>query len=207
MNSVKGFFVILVLLIVFLPLTGGTQINDKKALTADGAKRDISAAVVNATGVNAANSFSADLPVDTTPFCQVPHFCESEEMAAALAKVNNSWHQLMLREKEPRGVRFEVHADHFTEAEPPEMHLVGTDVVYVIGDGTATFVTGGKIVNPKTVGPNEIRGTSIEGGETHIISKGSVHVVPAGMPHWYKEIHGDYTFIMVKILGDEVRKR
>lgn len=207
MNSVKEFLAILVLLIVFLPTTGGIQVVDKKVLTAAGSKRGIAGAVLNARSVNPANSFGAVLAVDSMPFCRVAHFCESEEVATALAKVNNAGHVVMLRETEPRGVRFEVHTAHFTEPEPPQEHLIGTDIVYVTGEGTATFVTGGKIVNPRMVGPNEIRGTDIEGGETHILTKGSVNVVPAGVPHWHKEIHGDYTFILIKILGEEARKR
>ena len=52
-----------------------------------------------------------------------------------------------------------------------EIHTRATDVIYVV-EGSATFVTGGKAIDPKEVAPNEIRGRAIEGGEAHQISEG-----------------------------------
>jgi uncharacterized protein GlcG (DUF336 family) len=56
-----------------------------------------------------------------------------------------------------------------------EVHLGETDVFYV-QEGSATFVTGGAIVDAKTTAPGEIRGPRIEGGESRHISKGDVLV-------------------------------
>src|SRR5882757_5711104 len=39
-----------------------------------------------------------------------------------------------------------------------ELHTKDTDVIYVV-QGTATFVTGGEVVDGKTVSPDEIRGS------------------------------------------------
>ena len=70
----------------------------------------------------------------------------------------------------------------------------GTEVHYII-DGAATVVTGGTIV----------RGTSstIEGGETHHLTKGDVLVIPAGTPHWYKEVEGSVTYLEVRFDVDK----
>ena len=52
-----------------------------------------------------------------------------------------------------------------------------TDVMYIV-EGSATFVTGGTVVDCKTTEPNEIRGASISGDQTHRVSKGDVIVIP-----------------------------
>ena len=48
-----------------------------------------------------------------------------------------------------------------------EVHVQDADVIYVL-DGSATFVTGGALVEPHETAPGEIRGRGIEGtGEAH----------------------------------------
>ncbi|MCK6459943.1 MAG: cupin domain-containing protein [Planctomycetes bacterium] len=66
-------------------------------------------------------------------------------------------------------------------------------------EGTATFVTGGKVVDGKATDDLEIRGPSIEGGETHVLSKGDVIVVPKGTPHWFREVEGPFLYFVVKV--------
>ena len=67
-----------------------------------------------------------------------------------------------------------------------EMHQ-STNHIFIIVDGEGTFVTGGKLTNPKQIGPGQTRGDGIEGGETHRLSKGDVITVPANTPHWWKD--------------------
>lgn len=78
-----------------------------------------------------------------------------------------------------------------------EIHTRATDVIYVV-EGSATFVTGGQAIDPQKVAPNEIRGRAIEGGEAHQITKGDVIVVPAGVPHWFKEVRGPFLYFVCK---------
>ena len=64
------------------------------------------------------------------------------------------------------------------------------------------LVIGGKAVDPRNLSPTEIRGASIEGGETHPLKKGDVLIIPAGTPHWFKEIvHGPVLYYTVKATG------
>jgi glc operon protein GlcG len=79
-----------------------------------------------------------------------------------------------------------------------ELHEKDTDVFYVV-DGTATYVTGGKIIDSKTLSPGEIRGSGIEGGETRQLSKGDVIIIPAGAPHWFKDVQGPFHYFVVKV--------
>ena len=67
-----------------------------------------------------------------------------------------------------------------------EMHD-NTNHVFIIVDGEAEFVTGGKMVNPKVTEPGQTRAPSVEGGESHHLSKGDVITIPAKTPHQWKD--------------------
>ena len=67
-----------------------------------------------------------------------------------------------------------------------EMHDK-TNHIFIIVDGEATFVTGGKLVNPKVISPGQTRAPGIEGGTEHRLSKGDVITIPANTPHWWKD--------------------
>jgi glc operon protein GlcG len=91
-----------------------------------------------------------------------------------------------------------VHASRRERAGEVEVHAKDADIIYVL-DGSATFVTGGEMIGGKTTAPDEVRGTSIEGGETRTIGKGDVLVVPSGTPHWFKTIAGPVLYYVVKV--------
>ncbi len=80
-----------------------------------------------------------------------------------------------------------------------ELHENFADLFYVL-DGRATLVTGGTVVGAETVGPGEIRGSSIEGGVRQELRAGDLAHVPAGVPHQML-LTGDKTFtsFVVKI--------
>ena len=79
------------------------------------------------------------------------------------------------------------------------MHDKETDVIYMV-DGEATFVTGGTAVGRKSTKAGQSIGTDIKGGETHKLTKGDVIVVPAGTPHWFKEVPKSVSYYVVKVL-------
>jgi mannose-6-phosphate isomerase-like protein (cupin superfamily) len=73
-------------------------------------------------------------------------------------------------------------------------HPDGTEVHHII-EGTATFVSGGTIVRA----PGAPAGAAtIEGGESRRVAKGDVILVPAGTPHWYKDLDGPITYLEVR---------
>jgi mannose-6-phosphate isomerase-like protein (cupin superfamily) len=82
---------------------------------------------------------------------------------------------------------FKINAGRRDGAGGVEVHNRDTDIFYIL-EGSAVLVTGGKVEGGKTIAPNEIRGTSIIGGESHTVSKGDVIVIPRGLPHWFKEV-------------------
>ncbi|HSS95680.1 MAG TPA: cupin domain-containing protein [Terriglobales bacterium] len=79
-----------------------------------------------------------------------------------------------------------------------ELHAKFTDVIYVV-EGTATFVTGGEVVDGKTTAPDEIRGESIKGGTTRKLAKGDVIVVPNNTAHQFVEVNPPFLYLVVKV--------
>ena len=63
-----------------------------------------------------------------------------------------------------------------------------TNHVFIIVEGEATLITGGTLVGGKQINPDQRRGTSIQGGETHHLTKGDVITIPAKTPHWWKDV-------------------
>ena len=92
-----------------------------------------------------------------------------------------------------------VSGSHREKPGQVEVHDKEMDVIYVV-DGTATFVSGGKIVGAKSSRPDQWLGTDITGGTTQKLVKGDVIVVPAGTPHWFKEVPGPISYYVVKVI-------
>lgn len=63
-----------------------------------------------------------------------------------------------------------------------------TNHVFIVVEGEAIFVTGGTLVGAKQTAPGQIRASNVQGGQSHHLTKGDVITVPAGTPHWFKEV-------------------
>ncbi|SPF55590.1 conserved exported hypothetical protein [Candidatus Sulfopaludibacter sp. SbA4] len=92
-----------------------------------------------------------------------------------------------------------VSGSHRDKAGQVEVHDKETDVIYVV-EGEATFVTGGTMIGGKTTKAGQSLGTDIKGGDTRHLGKGDVIVVPAGVPHWFKEVPHSISYYVVKVL-------
>src|SRR5262245_27708450 len=165
---------------LFTPLQGGVPIVvDGLIVGAVGVSGATNAQQDTELALSGANALSAKAAVS---------YYEKEKVAAAFERgavlFDNS-------------DKYMVHASHRDKAGMVEVHEQDADIIYVL-DGAATFVTGGEIVGGKPIGSGEIRGTDIKGGETRTISKGDVIIVPAGTPHWFKEVPGPLNYYVVK---------
>jgi glc operon protein GlcG len=96
------------------------------------------------------------------------------------------------------GTNYMVHTSRRTEPGQAEVHLRDTDIIYIL-EGSATIVTGGKAVDAKPTATDELRGSSIEGGESRQLARGDVITVPAGTPHWFKDVKGPLNYYTVKV--------
>jgi len=86
-----------------------------------------------------------------------------------------------------------------TEKGRSELHATFTDVWYVL-DGAATLITGGTIENGSETASGEVRGTGIKGGISRRVQKGDFAVIPAGTPHWIRDVErNEILYIVVKV--------
>jgi glc operon protein GlcG len=95
------------------------------------------------------------------------------------------------------GEGFHVDASHRGGAGEVEVHVRETDIFYVL-KGSADLVVGGQVSGEHPVADGELRGSAIEGGETHHIGAGDVVVIPHGIPHWFKKVTVPFTYYVVK---------
>jgi quercetin dioxygenase-like cupin family protein len=95
-------------------------------------------------------------------------------------------------------LNYKIHAGRRVAPGRPETHLKDTDVIYVL-QGAATFVTGGTSLDTKSTAPDELLGSSIQGGDPWRLKKGDVVIVPKGVPHWFKEVQGTVLYLVVKV--------
>ena len=79
-----------------------------------------------------------------------------------------------------------------------EVHEKLTDIFYITS-GETTFVAGGKLEGGAPTTPGQIRGGTITGGTTYHLVKGDVIVIPAGIPHWFKEVPAAVSYYVVKV--------
>ncbi len=93
--------------------------------------------------------------------------------------------------------KYTVHASRREAAGMAEIHTDDADIVYVL-DGTATLVTGGTPVKAKPTAPGELRGERIDGGDLRQLVKGDVIIIPAGVPHWFREVSNPFLYYVVK---------
>jgi len=77
------------------------------------------------------------------------------------------------------------------------VHDKEAELFYVI-DGSATLVTGGKLVNPTRTGDNQSAAT-VEGGTAKRMGKGDFFLVPEGTPHWFSKIDGELTLMSLHL--------
>ncbi len=99
---------------------------------------------------------------------------------------------------------YKVHASRREAPGQVEVHVKDTDIVYVL-QGSATVVTGGTMGGGKTTAPDEIRGTSIDGGQTQKLVKGDVLIVPNGTPHWFREVEAPFLYYVVKVTAGDAK--
>ena len=114
---------------------------------------------------------------------------DSDKVATALAKGSS-----LVATKD-----FTISGSHRSGPGQVEVHDHETDIFYVT-EGEATLVTGGTMVGGKESAPGQHRGTDIRGGQTQKLKKGDVVTIPAGVPHWFKEVSPMISYLTIKVI-------
>ena len=81
---------------------------------------------------------------------------------------------------------------------PAAIHETEAEMFYVI-DGSATLVTGGKLVKEARTNADNLTGTGIEGGTPQKVAKGDFIIVPEKTAHWFSEINGSITLMSIHV--------
>ncbi|MBL8183712.1 MAG: heme-binding protein, partial [Blastocatellia bacterium] len=134
----------------FTPLQGGVPI------TVDGQ-------IIGGVGVSGAASAQQDEELAMAGAAMLSGEKASSVTFLDSKTVNDAFAKGAVLSGGTNGENYMVHASRREKAGLAEVHDLDTDIIYVL-DGTATVVTGGSSVDPKTIEAGEHRGTSIEGG-------------------------------------------
>ena len=172
----------------FTPLIGGVPVMvDGQVVGGVGVSGAASAQQDEELAIAGANSLGNPMAMSAPPVTYFP----GKDVSAAFAK------GAVLVGDEP-GRNYMVHASRRETPGQAEVHNLDTDIIYVL-DGTATFVTGGTVVDGKETAPNELRGASIRDGQTYKLAKGDVMIVPNNTPHWFVETTKPFLYYVVKV--------
>jgi mannose-6-phosphate isomerase-like protein (cupin superfamily) len=141
----------------------------------------LAAATLAFTTVASAQAPASPPPTDRT---KATHF-SSADLQAALAKLPTDRPSSAARvfSLAPYNVNVER---RMPQPQGASLHEAQAELFYVV-DGSATMVTGGKLVGEKRNGTN-LQGTGIENGTRHPLNKGDFLIVPSGVPHQFVDI-------------------
>jgi mannose-6-phosphate isomerase-like protein (cupin superfamily) len=80
-----------------------------------------------------------------------------------------------------------------------EVHAHFDDVM-IVQQGSATLITGGTVIDPKSTPDGETKGTGIQGGKSQTILPGDLVTVNAGVPHQIMVSPGTtYSAVVIKV--------
>ena len=131
----------------------------------------------------AAAALAADTPA-------APRYFKPAEVDAARAKGETG--SMLIEDAE-----YKVLASRRDKPGQSEVHVADTDI-FVVVDGQATIVLGGRMIDPKETAPGELRGSGIEGGTDYLLEPGVVLTVPRNTPHWVRETKPGFRYYVIK---------
>lgn len=164
---------------------------------------EIGLTVIFIAGAAIAGRAQAPAPVAQAPFGQTSSkemktYASSADVAALVAKARSERKDDQHNVVQPilQLAPYLVNLEYRASVGPATVHEREAEIFYVI-DGSATMVTGGKLVNGTRTNPENLSGTAIEGGASRPIAKGDFIMVPENTPHWFSTISG--TLILMSL--------
>jgi mannose-6-phosphate isomerase-like protein (cupin superfamily) len=107
----------------------------------------------------------------------------------AKAKTQRNNNQPLITEPMLELGGYDGHLEYRASVGNAAVHEKEAELFYVI-EGSATLVTGGKLVDEKRANAANLNGSAIEDGSSRNISKGDWVLVPQNTPHWFSKING-----------------
>jgi mannose-6-phosphate isomerase-like protein (cupin superfamily) len=117
-------------------------------------------------------------------------FASQADVAALIAKAKSERKegQPLLSQPILRLAPYNANLEYRASVGAASLHEKEAEMFYVI-QGSATLVTGGKLVNESRTNAENLTGTAIEGGESRPLTQGAFVIVPEGTPHWFSPIN------------------
>jgi mannose-6-phosphate isomerase-like protein (cupin superfamily) len=130
----------------------------------------------------------------------VQSFASSADVTAliAKAKAERKEGQAIVIEKILQFAPYSANLEYRPSAGSAAVHEKEAEMMYVI-DGSATLVTGGKLVGETRTNATNLSGSAIQGGDAKKVSKGDFLVVPEGTPHQFTAVDGAVVLMTIKM--------
>lgn len=118
-------------------------------------------------------------------------FASAADVQAMIAKAKNDRKdgQAIVNQNILRLAPYQANLEYRASVGPASVHETEAEMFYVV-DGTATMVTGGKLVGETRTNAENLSGTGIEGGNSRAVAKGDFIMVPEKTAHWFSKIDG-----------------
>ena len=141
------------------------------------------------------------MPALAQPAAPLPTklFTAGVDIPAVIAKAKADQKSPNINSTVPIGVvgPYRVLLEYRTGLTPPTIHHGQAELVHVI-QGSATLVSGGKLVGIVPGGGANERGTGIEGPVTpQKLTAGDYMLVPADTPHQFQDVQGEFVIMSV----------
>jgi mannose-6-phosphate isomerase-like protein (cupin superfamily) len=144
--------------------------------------------------------FAASAAWSQQPAPATKTYSSSADVAALLAKAKAEHKdgQPLVVERILQLAPYGANLEYRTAVGPAAVHEKEAEMFYVI-DGSATLITGGKLVNEKRNNAENLGGTAIEGGKSQAVAKGDFVIVPENTPHWFSTIDGSIVLMSIHV--------
>jgi mannose-6-phosphate isomerase-like protein (cupin superfamily) len=128
-------------------------------------------------------------------------FASGADVAAALAKARTELRhgQAMSTARLIQAAPYLMDLEYRGSA--PQRAVVRADqaeMVYVL-EGSATIVTGGKLVNENPPSAEDHSGTAIDGGKSRHVGSGDQFFVPENTPYWFSSVDGSIALLSLRV--------
>ena len=126
-------------------------------------------------------------------------YSSAADVAALLAKAKaERKDQPLISERILQLAPYNANLEYRASVGPAAVHETEAELFYVI-DGSATMMTGGKLVNETRTNASNLTGTAIEGGTSRAVAKGDFIIVPEKTPHWFSAINGTIVLMTIHV--------
>jgi|SRR5215469_6703732 len=136
----------------------------------------------------------------SSPAASMKTYASAADVQAmiAKAKAERKENQPIVTQRILQLAPYGANLEYRASVGPAAVHEKEAEMFYVI-DGSATLVTGGKLVKESRTNAENLTGTGIEGGNSRNIAKGDFVIVPENTPHWFSAINGTIVLMSLHV--------